>query len=178
MMSEVSTILETKIWNRHREPVRVYDPEGHMVCVVLPDQIEIIESKSDRTLYARYSEVIFEENGGVSLTVRPNWVDPDHKEPWLLVLENIDGREVEQRMIGGKPVFIPRGIPVRLWLESREPNAVNEKITIKRIKERLKCPDWPGYWIWKETVKDTPSPRPQIEVDQIAEDLKTREVAA
>jgi len=161
MTNEPATIFETKIWNRRREQVRVYDSNGRVICLVDPNQIEIIESANDKTLYARYSEVVFEENGTVSLTVRPECIEPVDQESSLLILENIDGKDLEQRLIGGKTVFIPKGIPVRVRLDSTDPNAVNARITIKKIAERIKCPDWPGYWAWRETVKDVPTPRPQ-----------------
>jgi len=178
MMNEVSTVFETKIWNRRREPIRLYDSDGHMVCAVLPNAIEIIESKNDKTIYAPYAEVIFEADGRVSTSIRPGWVPPYSNELWEVIIENLDGQELERRVIGGRTVHIPKGLAVHVWIDSRDPNAKYERIMIKKVCERVKSPEFPGYWVWKETVKDAPSSRPQNELDKIAEDLKSLEVAA
>lgn len=177
MTNELTTIFETKIWNRRRELVRLHDSNGQMVCAVQPDAIEIIESKNDKTIYAPYADVILEADGRVTTSIRPGWVPPNFKELSEVIIENLDGQELEARVIGGRTIHIPNGFAVHVWVDSADPNAKYERIVIKRVRERVKSPVFPGYWIWRETVKDVPSYRPENEVNKNAKDLKAPKVA-
>ena len=67
---------------------------------------------------------------------------------------------------------------MHVWVDSKDPNAKHERIMIEKVRERMKSPVFPGYWVWKETVKDVRTPRPQEDLDKIAEDRKALEVAA
>jgi hypothetical protein len=165
--------FETRVWNKRKEPVQVYDKDGSMVAVVLPDEISIIESANKKTLLSPYSEVIFREDGEVSLTPRPKWVLPyDKARPCVVTIENHDGKDLEQRIIAGQPIYIPKGIPVHVSVPTHAPEARLEKIIIQKVMERKPSPIFTGYWVRAETVKDTHVERSAGELEQIEAELK------
>lgn len=171
--------FETRVWNKRKEPVEVFDRNGQMVCVVVPDEIALIESANENTLYSPYSEVIFQKDGEVILTKRENWIEPyDKTKPWIVTIENREGKDLEQRVIAGQRVFIPKGIPVKVHVPTHAPEARLEKIIIQKVMERKPSPVFTGYWVRAETVRDTHVERSAGELKQIEAELKNLEEAA
>lgn len=164
--------FETKIWNKRNDPAGLWDSDGRIIRQLIPGEIITIESSSDRTLIAPYSEIVFEKDGSISLTKRDGWVDPYNKAPWRIEIINRDGREVEERLIGGRVVSLPRHFPVVVYMESSDPWAEFERITIEKVKERQKVPQWTGYLAWVPVLKDIKVSRPGKDREKIAEDRK------
>lgn len=165
--------LETKVWNKRQEPAQLYDSDGRMIRQLIPGEILTIESSTDKTLIAPYSEIVFEKDGSVALTKRDGWVDPYLKDlPWRVEIINQDGRDIEERYIGGRVVSIPKHFPVIVFVDSSDPWAGVEKLIIEKTKERQKVPQWNGYLAWVPVLKDTRVYRSQKELDEIEKDRK------
>ena len=164
--------FETRTWNKRNEPAPLYDSDGRMIRQLMPGEIVSIESSNDKTLISPYDEIVFEKDGTVSLSKRSGWVDPYFKEPWRIEIINLDGKEREERFVGGRMVSIPKHFPVVVFVESADPWAEFEKVTIEKVKERQKVPQWPGYLAWVPALKDVKTPRPAKDLAKIAEERK------
>jgi hypothetical protein len=164
--------FETRVWNKTEERVEVYDRNGQVVCVVLPDKIALIESANENTLYAPYSELIFQKDGEVILAKRENWTESyDKTKPWIVTIENREGKDLEQRVIAGQRVFIPKGIPVKLHVPTHAPEARLEKIVIQKVMERRPSPTFTGYYVRIDVVRDVAVERPEKELKEIDAEL-------
>jgi len=172
------TSFVTKCWNRRGNSQILYSADGIAVRLLQPDEILTVESSNERTIFAPYAEIIFEKDGSVSLTKRDKWVDPYDKRPWRIEIVNLEGKVLEQRLIAGEMVHLPRQIPLIRFVESTDELAEYEKVEIRQTKQRVRLEAIPGYYGFESIQKDFKTLRPQKDLERIKVDREQAEKPA
>ncbi len=96
-MTELS--YQTRLTNGTKRPLMVHELNGPLV-EIQPGQFFEVESRNPATMYARWSEVKWHEGGEITFVARPGFSEPERGR-WVTRLQNLDGKEVEFRTIGG-----------------------------------------------------------------------------
>jgi hypothetical protein len=155
-VESIMTTYETELINSSSRPVTVWDAAGPPLFAILPGHKRTLESISPHTLYSRYSHVEWAPGGSVILTPRQGFEPPQIPAGHLtLVLSNIDGRDVETRMLEGiGDVHIPRGIPIFVDCPLDSPLAAYKELRITVASEWLGSRTFPGYAFENERLRD------------------------
>lgn len=156
--------FETTFENATKEPVTVFDGTRPLI-VLYPSREKTVESSSPRTMYARWTRVIYKP-GRVELVPRSGFVEPDRGR-WVIEALNAEGREVEQRTIGGTVCWLPRGIPVLVSVSPENPEAKNKVVRIEKSMEWVEDPDFLGYIVRRTILKDTWVERDAGELEEL-----------
>jgi len=144
--------FETRLVNATKHSVRVFELEGPLVDLE-PGQDFTVESRNPMTMYARWSQVTWHQDGKVSFVVRTNFTEPERGR-WVIRLLNKDGEAVERRVTGGKPIILPKGIPVLTGLNLDDPLVKHKSLTIVKRRVPVKDEEHPGYLLFETISKD------------------------
>lgn len=142
----------TRLVNDTKTPLMVYEADGPLVEIA-PGQEFVVESRNPATMYARWSEVRWKADGGVSFVTRPAFTEPERGR-WLLRLLNRDGAAVETRVVGGRPLLLPKGVPVVVGLRLDDPLVRFKSLTIVRKRVPVKDEEHSGYLTFETIIKD------------------------
>lgn len=135
--------FKTRLINHRRVPVIVRDFDGYELAELLPGHYFEVESCNPETLFAPYTEACWQSNGTVTFVERPGFfID---RGRWTLKLLNRDGRETESRVVGGKFILLPRGIPVVVGLTLNDPLVTFQSLTITRKPVLVRDQEHFGY---------------------------------
>jgi hypothetical protein len=143
---------ETRLVNDAKRVLMVYEADGPLV-ELQPGQDFTAESRNPMTMYARWSEVKWHQDGKVSFVVRTNFTEPERGR-WVIRLLNKDGEAVERRVIGEKPVILPKGIPVLTGMKLDDPLVKHKALTIIKKRVPVKDEEHPGYLLFETISKD------------------------
>ena len=157
--------------NKNTRPVSVLDRFGTVICVIPPGESHVIESDTPLSLYARWTEVVWEPTGQVLLTPRPGFAEPDRGSRWTLTALNLNGKEVETRTIGNQSVLLPKGIPVCVGVPLASQDVLNRSLTIKAVSVKKKHPRFVGFLTMEYEVQDVPEQRSAEELEEIRREL-------
>ena len=158
-------IFATEFKNETRLDYVIYE-NGQRFATVLARSRVTIESEIARTTYARFSEVLI-RNEGIAVRERPGWQSPLPKGAYVLEMINVDGSEVEQRVVGGEIVSLPKGIPVQVVCPLGDPLIFFERVEIRRTSERVRDELNPGYLIRRRVLRDVKISRPESDVQRL-----------
>jgi hypothetical protein len=162
---------ETVIKNeRTKVGVVVWDHRGSGMMVLGPGQTETIETWNPETLFAPFSSVTYKEDGTISTT--PNPAYPAPKSKWLLTIINLDGRDPQRRIIGGREVCLPKGLARIFEIEVDDPMAVYSRMEIKVVRVCTPSPMFPDYNEFFDEVKDIYFDRSEDELKLLAAELE------
>ncbi len=135
--------FKTRLINHRRVPVIVRDFDGFELAELQPGHYFEVESRNPETLYAPYTELCWQSTGTVTFVERPGFfID---RGRWSLKLLNRDGRETESRVVGGKSVLLPRGVPVVVGLTLKDPLVRYQSLTITRKPVLVRDEEHFGY---------------------------------
>ncbi len=149
---------------RQSEGVILYERNGAVLKLLQPGETFEVETWNPQTIYARWTEVDFLEGGDIRFTENQYWPRP---QGWTIEAINIDGKPVEYRIIGGREVTLPRGVPrlVELTLDARE--IVYSRMEIKRVTERQPSALFPGFVARREFLQDVYVDKTEAELEQV-----------
>ncbi len=147
----------TTLINEGREARDVYEKDGAVIVHLEPGQQFTIESRNSMTMYSRWSEVRWSEDG-VFFLPRPGFVEPDRGR-WVLELRNEGGEAKEWRTVGGERICLPKSVPVLIGLKLDDPLVRFKSLTIVRRRVMVKDESQPGYIIHEWRTKDELVPR-------------------
>jgi hypothetical protein len=111
--------------------------------------------------------VVFIPEDKVELAPRPGFREPDRGR-WTVEALNIEGREVEQRIIGCGVYWLPRNIPVIVPVDPGSPEAVNNALRIEKTDEWTEIPGFKGYLCRKSRLVDVWVKRDAKELAELA----------
>jgi hypothetical protein len=110
-----------------------------------PGETKRIHSIAPTTSYARYSRIVFEEDGSVSHKVNPKWAPPPSWEGrWILEIMN-EAHEHEVLRINQESVSAYRGVPRLVPVDIDDPLVWMQRLVIKEAVERTQDGCHPGY---------------------------------
>lgn len=165
-----------RLINKRFTAVMVRDWDGHEIERVLPGQEVVLEAVSEDALYGGvYEKVVWNDDGLIICTRRPDWA-PKHNPsfPWALEIENIDGKELEVREVGGYNLSLPRGIAVPTAVSALDPLARYKRIEIRRVPDMFKS-KMAGWWDFRSELRDVGIDRPANELEMLAEEIERLE---
>jgi hypothetical protein len=167
--------FRTVLINRRKRPVLVYESNSPRPIVQLapigqPGAERVVESCDPGTLYSQFDEVIWEADGRVTLKENREFIPVDYGK-YPLTISNRAGAEVEQRVIAGRPVFIPRGIPVTLRLSLTDQEVVHRELRIVLEQKMTPSTQVQGIYEFRDEIKDEWLDRPAKELDAIGKAL-------
>jgi hypothetical protein len=154
---------KTELWNRSGEHRRVYEGSQILMILKLNEKI-LIESINPLSTYARFDQVIWEPSGSAYVHERPGWVEPDRGSRWVTEFINLDGRETEERLVDGRFVTLPKGIPFRVGVNLNDPYILAAQVRIERVREKIKSEKFPGYFSYEEKLRDVIVERGEMEL--------------
>jgi hypothetical protein len=161
---KMELIFKTTIKNeREKEAVVLYERNGSTMGFLMPGEERILETWNPETIYSRWTAVTFVEGGEVRLVESPDWPRPDGR--WLLEALNVEGRAVEYRIIGGREVILPRGIPRLCPLDLDDRMIGYARMEIRQVLERQESSLFPGYQVKRQVIQD-------IFIDRSPEELQ------
>jgi hypothetical protein len=164
---------ETELINSSSWPITVWDATGPPLFAILPGNKRALESFSANTLYSRYSRVEWATDGSVVLTPRPGFeMPPAAAGDWPIVLQNIDGGDVETRELEGiGEVHVPRGIPVVVLCPPSSPLVAYKELRIVVTAEWVESRTFPGYAYRRESLRDNWIERDEADLKRLDEIL-------
>jgi hypothetical protein len=143
----------TVLINHSRRPILVYESDGSALVELQPGRDFTVESRLPLTTYARWSEVCWKADGTVSFVARTDFTEPDRGR-WVIRLLNKDGKDTESRVVGGKSIILPKGIPVLIGLKLDDPLVRFKSLTIIKKRVPVKDHSHEGYLIFETISKD------------------------
>jgi hypothetical protein len=167
-MTEAKTFLTT-IKNQRKTGVVLWDKVGAGMGVVGPGDERILETDNPETLYAPFSEIIYKADDTVEVKANPDFPAPVGK--WFLTAINLDGRDLERRIIGGREVCLPKGLPRVFSFPADDPLAPYVKFEIKKVLERKPSPAWKDYNEFEMVQKDSHISRSEDELEALMTEL-------
>jgi hypothetical protein len=153
----------TRLINNTKKVLRVFEIDSVLV-EIQPGQDFLIESRNPATTYARWESVKFHQDGSVSFVTRPDFTEPDRGR-WTIKLLNRDGHDgqpnpsgrdvqVETRVVGGRSVILPKGIPVLVGLLLDDPLIKYKSLTVVKKRVPIKDPGHEGYLLSETILAD------------------------
>jgi hypothetical protein len=144
---------KTELWNRSGNHVRVYEGSQILMLLRLNEKITI-ESINPLSTYARFDQVIWEPSGSVYVHERPGWQEPDRGSRWIVEFINLDGGETEERLVDGRYITLPKGIPIRVGVQLNDPYILAAQVQIKKVQEEIRSFRFPDYAAYQEKIRD------------------------
>jgi len=160
-------IFETKFVNRRDSVVRIFE-FGKELVRLEAGEARHVESRSPKTSYARWSELVFKDQGRVSLTENKAWEWP---WPGMLALEfcNVDGTASEGLMTAGQVYHSEKNIPRLIAISPSDTNwCFVERIERKLVEHRIKEGD---YIVKKLILEDVKTMRSKKECRDLQKQL-------
>ena len=164
------SFFDTSFKNDRKTVVRVVDRTGTPLIDLFPGTSQTISSDEPESLYARWSSVIFREDGKVDLVARAGFVEKKHA--YTIYCLNSAGADVERRVIGGQPVILPKGVPVVVPVELTHPDVVFGRWEIQTVQYPRKHPNYYGFVFREAKIEDVRTPRSDRELRAIEKALE------
>ena len=158
-------IFKTTLRNERKNPLVIYERWGPMLSI-WPGNTRTIETDDPEGMYAAFDKVTWLESGEVKIEHRAGWKGLV-KGRWTISVLNLQGKAVEERLIGGVVAVLPRGIPRTLEVPFGDPLVVFKSLTIKRVEVDEPNPRHPHYLSTRHEVKDVFEDRDKDELDEI-----------
>ena len=155
----------TTLKNERKNPVVVFETWGPMLSL-LPGDSKTIEAETEEAMYAPYERVVWLESGEVRLVSRSGFKPPEHGR-WTIECLNLHGQAAEQRLVGGRSVLLPRGIPRTVEIPLLDPLVRFKTLTIKRAL--VESPGW-KYHLYAHVdyeLRDVLEDRDNDEIEEI-----------
>jgi hypothetical protein len=170
----------TVLKNERKIGVVLWDHRGQGMEILGPGQSTSLETWNPETLFAPFSEVIYKEDGTIVTVPNPEFPAP--KSRWLLTAINLDGREMERRVIAGREVALPKGLARTFELDLADRLIGYQRLEIRNVIEREPHALFPGYLVRRQVPKDILIDRSEAELEEIRvaleEALKTENADA
>jgi len=167
--------FETKFINETDRPKRIWE-SGMAIRDVLPRKSAYLTAIDPTKTFARWSEVKWTQSGDVILTARKGFVEPD-RGPYILMLLNKDGRDVEFRKVGGGSYVLMKGIPYLAAIDISDDAVFIAAFEIKICDNEIRTAEFPGY-VWNNRIlRNVTTPRSDEEIAKIKklrEELKIK----
>lgn len=184
----MSEIFVTIFRNKRDVPVMIDDYNGVLFTLKSGEAREL-KSTSPRTLYSRFSEVVYKKGDIIETRGNPTWENP-YRDFWCLELFNVDGAHSESFQIqtpreAGEVV----GLSPNGYIEAMKgfPRIVPVDIHCKLVKyariewreeeERIPMEGTPGYWETRTILKKLLIERSASELRKIAKEREQEAVA-
>ena len=166
-MEQIYTVV---LKNESKKPVVLYERSGAPLGMLAPGEELVIETPVAEVIYAPWTLVRFVEGGEVRLEENPAWPKPQGR--WVLEVVNHDGLDLEERLISGKRVLLPRNIPRLVEVDMNDPLAQYVKMEIREVQERRPSSFFPEYNEFVMVLKDVYLDRPESELQDLAIELE------
>jgi len=160
-------IFDTRFVNKRDSVVRIFE-YGKELVRLEPGETRHVESRSPKTSYARWSELVFKDQGRVSLTENKAWEWP---YPDMLMLEflNLDGTATEGLLVAGQIYHSEKNIPRLIPVSPSDTNwCFIQKIERKLVEHKIREGD---YYIKKKILEDVKTLRSRKECRDIEKQL-------
>lgn len=163
--------FETLIINSSSKAWTLYDA-GQAVTRLQPGQRETLVSDRATTALARYERIEKSDDGAVDLQTRKDWADPPTPPGYRTILmQNVDGAEVEDREFPGLPhIYLQRGIPVPVQVPIASPLARIDSMLIIRTDNWTPRADFKDYWHRRVQIRDSWTELSPEELKKLAEE--------
>jgi len=161
-------VYETRFTNKRDSAVRVFE-YGKELVRLEPGEARHVESRSPKTSFSRWSELVFKDQGRVSLTENKSWEWP---YPDMLMLEflNIDGTATEGIQVAGQIYHSEKNIPRLIPISPRDTSwCFIQKIERRLVEHKIKEGD---YYIKKLILEDVKTLRSKKECKEIERKLE------
>jgi hypothetical protein len=143
---------------------------GTPLETIQPGQVAELVSVTPYSTYARWSKIIITDDKP-KLTLREGWKEPSHGL-WEIEMLNVDGKPLEARQVDGAAVFLPRGIPVIVGINSlSEPLIWYSRLEVRWKLRRVKHPHFPNYYSRERYVGDELTLRSEKELKAIEAEM-------
>jgi hypothetical protein len=144
---------------------------------IWPGNTRTIETDDPEGMYAAFDKVTWLESGEVKIEHRAGWKGLV-KGRWTISVLNLQGKAVEERLIGGAVAVLPRGIPRTVEVPFGDPLVTFKSLTIKRVEVTEPSRRHPHYLNVDYEVKDVLEDRPKDELDELQRLVEAEEVKA
>ena len=184
----MSEIFVTIFKNKRDVPVMIDDYNG-FIAKLKPGEGYELKSTNARTLFSRFSEVVFRKGDVIDVKENRDWKN-SYAAFWCLELVNVDGAHSESFQIqtpreAGEVVGLspngyiealkgfPRIVPVDIHCKL----AKYARIEWREEEERIPMEGAPGYWETRTTLKKLLIERSASELRKIAKEREQEAVA-
>ena len=171
----VGETFRSTLINRRKRPVLVYESDSaKAICQLAPigqpGAERTLEICDPTALYAPYDEVIWEADGSITLKENRYFIPVDYGL-YPLTIFNIAGQDVEQRVVAGHSVVIPRGIPVTIRLNLTDQEVIHRELKIVKVEKMVPSTAVHGIYEFQHEIKDEWVDRSEKEIDAIGKAL-------
>jgi len=168
--------FRTVLINRRKRPVPIYEsdsarPIDQLASIGRAGAEKVLESCDPGTIWAPYDEVIWNADGSVTLKENRGFIPVDYGKYPLTIL-NVDGAELESRVIASRAVFCPKGIPVTVRLELTDQEVVYKELRIVMTRRMVPGTRIPGLFEFQDELKDEWVSRSEKELGKIQAELE------
>jgi|GEM_PF-2588270 len=158
--------FKTILTNERKDPVTIFERWGPFLSL-WPGNSRTIETDDAEAMYAPFEKVTWLQSGEVKLVPRSGWRSPV-KGRWTITCLNVHGQEAEHRIVGGRDVLLPRGIPrIVELLDLLDPMIPFKSLTIKRVPIESPSTRHPHYVHVEYELRDAFEDRDKKELDEI-----------
>jgi len=163
---------KTLFVNETESMVRCFD-NGNYLVLLSSNWRVTLESANPLTDFARYASVKWTRASSLPLLeTRPNWIEPSRGR-WTTEFLNIDGKELEERDIGGgQKVHLQVGIPVLRAVPLSSRFIFAQRVEIRKTYGKEKSSRFPGYIAAVEKLGDIFEFRSEKDKAQILIEIK------
>jgi hypothetical protein len=161
----------TELISARRGGVVVIDRDGTILLNLQPGRPAQLESANALTTFAPFSRITWNEDGTVACEPRPGWADPyDKFAPWKVIYLNVDGKEIEEKVVAGYHLFLMKGIPVPIFVSARAEEAKYARVKLVHGEKDQHSERWPGYLIRSTVLVEVNEERPEKELALVMAD--------
>lgn len=169
-------VYATRLINDTRRVLDVFESNGVLVRLE-PGEEYTVESRNPLTLYARWSECRWRQDGSISFLRRSNFTEPDRGR-WQCELFNQDGEAVDKRVVDGRPILLPKNVPVIVGLKLDDPLVRFKSLTIMKRRIPVKDSEHEGYLRFEWVQRDETELRLESELRALDKILAEQKGAA
>jgi hypothetical protein len=171
---EIGKTYETEFVNKTDAHKKICE-YGRVLMELEPGQTGTAVSTLPTTTYARFSKVVFEKDGSVSVKENQDWEPPAlaHGQFATEIL-NIDGAELESMRVNGEPVQCYKGIPRLVYPTLEDPLVYYKSLTFRNVTKKVPALGMPEYLVAKTSVAMVKEPRSKRDCQKIKSMIEDR----
>lgn len=148
---------------------------GRELLALAPGQVAKVAAYLPTTSYARFSKVVYERDGDVTVRENSDWAPPSIG-PFQSLTEilNVDGAAIESITVNGEPILCYKGIPRLVYPDLTDPLVFYKSMTFKNVTKKVPDPGMPSYLVRKTTLNIIKEQRSKRDCQKIKSMLEDR----
>jgi hypothetical protein len=161
--------FDVLIENKRGHAVTVYNLDGSILARIGSRESFRCSADDPYLPLARYDRIVFSP-GGIDLSVRPGWVEPERR--WPVKLELVDGTSPEFRFFKGAPLCLMKGIPVIVDAPANHEWAIFDRIRLNvATQRRIESKEHDGIYEFVTELADEPVLRTEAELERLQSEI-------